>query len=433
MTAEFHKANRQRLYAEMKDGSAAVFFSGSAPRQSADAYYTFFTNRNFLYLTGIKFAGLVLVATKIGGNVQESIYILPPDLMKERWTGRRPKADEVMAQSGITDIRFVENFENDIHRVLNSGNVQRVYLDLYRHTPDEGLDEAHRFAQTIKTGYPFLTVENILPILKRLRTLKAPCEIDAMRRAMTVTREGILRMMRASHPGMYEYEYKAEFDYALTSAGVLEPAFHSIISAGENNFCIHYDSYMGQAKDGDMILNDVGAQWDSECNDVSRGWPCNGKYSKEQRMLYECALNTSNYMFSIIKPGMLMDDVDKTARRYCCEQLKKIGLLSSYDEIGNTCGTAVRTTSATTCTMLSMHSASLSRRTWSSALISAFTPKSSASASAWRITALSRRPAQRISPRPCRAPSKTSRPSWQNNGRNFNEAHFTRADYGSAV
>ena len=75
MTAEFHKANRQRLYAEMKDGSAAVFFSGSAPRQSADAYYTFFTNSNFLYLTGIKFAGLVLVATKIGGNVQESIYI----------------------------------------------------------------------------------------------------------------------------------------------------------------------------------------------------------------------------------------------------------------------------------------------------------------------------------------------------------------------
>ena len=91
---------------------------------------------------------------------------------------------------------------------------------------------------------------------------------------------------------------------------------------------------MGQAKDGDMILNDVGAQWDGECNDVSRGWPCNGKYSKEQRMLYECALNTSNYMFSIIKPGMLIDDVDKTARRYCCEQLKKIGLLSSYDEIG---------------------------------------------------------------------------------------------------
>ena len=334
MKAEFHIANRQRLYAEMADGSAAVFFSGHAPRQSADAYYTFFTNRNFLYLTGIRFAGLVLLAVKTGGAVQETIYILPPDLLKERWTGRRPKADEVLAQSGISDIRFVEGFEADLHKVLNSGSVTRLYLDLYRHTPDEAPDEAHALAHRVQTGYPFVQVENILPALKRLRTLKAPCEIDAMRRAMTVTREGILRMMRASRPDMYEYEYKAEFDYALTQAGVLEPAFHSIISAGENNFCIHYDSYMGQAKDGDMILNDVGAQWDGECNDVSRGWPCNGKFSKEQRALYECALKTSDYMFSIIKPGMLMDDVDKTARRYCYEQLKKLGLLSSYDEIG---------------------------------------------------------------------------------------------------
>lgn len=334
MKAEFHIANRQRLYAEMADGSAAVLFSGHAPRQSADAYYTFFTNRNFLYLTGIRFAGLALLAVKTGGAVQETIYILPPDLLKERWTGRRPKADEVLAQSGISDIRFVERFEDDLHKVLNSGSVTRLNLDLYRHTPDEAPDEAHRLAHRVQAGYPFVQVENILPALKRLRTLKAPCEIDAMRRAMTVTREGILRMMRASRPGMYEYEYKAEFDYALTQAGVLAPAFHSIISAGENNFCIHYDSYMGQAKDGDMILNDVGAQWDGECNDVSRGWPCNGKFSKEQRALYECALNTSNYMFSIIKPGMLMDDVDKTARRYCYEQLKKLGLLSSYDEIG---------------------------------------------------------------------------------------------------
>lgn len=334
MKAEFHIANRQRLYAEMADGSAAVFFSGHAPRQSADAYYTFFTNRNFLYLTGIRFAGLALMAVKTGGAVQETIYILPPDLLKERWTGRRPKADEVLAQSGISDIRFVESFEADLHKVLNSGSVTRLYLDLYRHTPDEVLDEAHQLAHRVQVGYPFVQVENILPALKRLRTLKAPCEIDAMRRAMTITREGILRMMRASRPGMYEYEYKAEFDYALTQASVLAPAFHSIISAGENNFCIHYDSYMGQAKDGDMILNDVGAQWDGECNDVSRGWPCNGKFTKEQRALYECALNTSNYMFSIVKPGMLMDDVDKTARRYCYEQLKKLGLLSSYDEIG---------------------------------------------------------------------------------------------------
>lgn len=82
-----------------------------------------------------------------------------------------------------------------------------------------------------------------------------------------------------------------------------DPGFPSIISAGKNNFCIHYYSYQGQAQDGDMVLNDVGAQWDNLITDVSRGWPCNGKYSEKQKLLFNCALETSNHMFSIVKPA----------------------------------------------------------------------------------------------------------------------------------
>jgi Xaa-Pro aminopeptidase len=133
---------------------------------------------------------------------------------------------------------------------------------------------------------------------------------------------------------MYEYQYKAEFDYALMQRGVLAPAFPSIICAGPNNFCIHYYSYTGQAHDGDMILNDVGACWDNEPNDVSRGWPCNGTYSKDQAALFNAAYNTSNYLFSIIKPGFPMKMVDETVRRTVFEQLKPLGLISSYDDIG---------------------------------------------------------------------------------------------------
>ena len=88
-------------------------------------------------------------------------------------------------------------------------------------------------------------------------------------------------MMKASKPGMYEYQYKAEFDYALAQHGILAPGFPSIISAGQNNFCIHYYSYRGQAKDGDMILNDVGSGWDLEINGhiqrLSLQWKIYGK------------------------------------------------------------------------------------------------------------------------------------------------------------
>ena len=141
-------------------------------------------------------------------------------------------------------------------------------------------------------------------------------------------------MMKASKPGMYEYQLKAEFDYALAQHGVLESAFPSIVSAGKNNFCIHYYGYRGLVQDGDMVLNDVGAKYDGLVNDVSRGWPCNGRFSEKQRLLYTCAYNTSMHMFDIIKPGMPMADVDRLAREYNYEQLHAIGLCKSYDDIG---------------------------------------------------------------------------------------------------
>ncbi|NLB90131.1 MAG: M24 family metallopeptidase [Clostridiales bacterium] len=207
-------------------------------------------------------------------------------------------------------------------------------MDLYKNAPDDQDAPAHLFARELQKNNPYLLIHNVLPQLRSQRTIKQPCEIEAMRTAANITRDGIVAMMKASTPGMFEYEYKAEFDRVLTKNGVLESAFPSIISSGKNNFYIHYYSYTGQAQDGDMILNDVGAKYKGVGNDVSRGWPCNGRFSEKQRLLYTCAYNTSKYMFSIIKPGMPMADVDLIARKYNYEQLKQIGLCNSYDDIG---------------------------------------------------------------------------------------------------
>ena len=83
-----------------------------------------------------------------------------------------------------------------------------------------------------------------------------------------------------------------------------------------------------------MILNDVGAQWDNLIVDVSRGWPCNGKFTEKQRLLYECALKTSDYMFSIICPGMKMADVDRTIREYNTRLLQEAGVLEDPSQVG---------------------------------------------------------------------------------------------------
>ena len=192
----------------------------------------------------------------------------------------------------------------------------------------------HKLLTRVQRDYPYLQIENANRLVRKLRLIKQPCEIEAIRKAEVITGEGILAMMKASKPGMYEYQYKAAFDYAIGQHSPDGPGFPSIISAGANNFCIHYYAYTGQAQDGDMVLNDVGAQWDGHITDVSRGWPCNGKFTENQKLLYECALATSNHLFSMIRPGMKMRDVDGTIRQYNAERLKDAGVLQDVKDVG---------------------------------------------------------------------------------------------------
>ena len=286
-------------------------------------------------MTGLDSKELVLLAKKDSeGQVEEKVFLLPPDLLKERWTGTRIRPEEAAERSGIAKTGYVEDFAGEFHKIAASGNYRRLYLDLHREAPEDRDAPAHLLLRQIRDNYPWLQIENANILIRELRTIKQPCEIEAMKVAEKITCEGITAMMKASKPGMYEYQYKAVFDYVLGQYGPQGPAFPSIISAGKNNFCIHYYSYTGQAMDGDMVLNDVGAQKDYLMNDVSRGWPCNGKFSDRQRLLYECALQTSNHMFEMIKPGMPMKEVDAEARRFNARLLVDAGVLDKPENIG---------------------------------------------------------------------------------------------------
>lgn len=329
----FYEENRRRLLETLPENSVAVLFAGHAPRQSADAYYPFFANRNFLYLTGMEEEHLIYLAVKRGGTAEEAIYLQQEDPMQERWFGRRIHAADVPERYGFADCRYIESFEDDFDRLAADQSLDRLWLDFDRESLDEQSSEARQFAARAAAAWPWLRLGDLRSRMQTLRTIKQPCEIDAMRRAVPITRAGIEAMMTACRPGMKEYELKAEFDYALARRGVLTPAFPSIICSGQNNFCIHYYDYTGTVADGDMVLNDVGAWQDYECNDVSRTWPANGKFTERQKALYQCIYNTSEHMFYIIKPGMPMRSIDQLAREYCFGQLTKLGIIDDFKDI----------------------------------------------------------------------------------------------------
>lgn len=138
MNKEFYAGNRKSLYQKLEAGSLVVVFSGHAPIKTNDENYPFFTNRNFLYLTGIEQENIVLMAYVGEGTIEETLYLLPPDAFAERWTGRRIKEEEAEELSGITNYKYVAAFRNDFSRQLFSGNVKKVYLDfdkVYENTP----------------------------------------------------------------------------------------------------------------------------------------------------------------------------------------------------------------------------------------------------------------------------------------------------------
>ena len=334
MNSEFYKGNRERLYEMMPEGSLLAIFSGKDILKTNDEYYPFFASRNFVYLTGLECKEAILLAAKdSAGSVDERLYILPPDEYAERWTGRRIKPDKAEAVSGAADIRYTDSFTEEFRKLAMSGNYGTLFLDLFKIKDEEIDSPAYEFARYIRHNLPYISIGNADPMLRKLRLIKQPCEIEALRTGEVITGEGILAMMKASKPGMYEYQYKAEFDRALYSHSPSPYGFPPIISAGEGNFVIHNYSYDGQSKDGDMILNDVGVNWDHLITDVSRGWPCNGRYTDRQKLLYNCALATSNYMFSIVKPGMRMDAVDATIREYNAQLLVDAGVLDDAANI----------------------------------------------------------------------------------------------------
>ena len=334
MTSQFHSENRKAVADKLPPGTLALVYSGNPPLKTGDEYYPFFADRNFVYLCGIEEQSLILLIQKEGtGEHSETLFVRPPDMIQERWNGRRIKADAAAELSGIKQIKTLSEFDTLFKKQAVSGRYQNLYLDLEKFTSDMGDDDAYRMAAFARNVFPWLVVSSVRPIMKSLRLIKRPCEIEAAKRAEIITRDGILSMMRASKPGLYEYQYKAEWDYALAQHGVIS-GFPPIISAGENNFCIHYYAYRGMAREGDMILNDVGAVWDNIIVDVSRGWPCGGRFSEKQKLLYTCAYNTSNYLFGTIKPGMPMNEVDATIRKYNYEQLRDAGVCESFDGVG---------------------------------------------------------------------------------------------------
>jgi Xaa-Pro aminopeptidase len=336
MDKSFHIENRRRVAAHMTENDAMLFFSGEPVRKTADEDFPFFTNRNFLYLTGVKQEGSALLLQKKGSLlVSECLFVAKPNFEQEIWTGRRFTQEEIRETSGVEGVEDIDHLKRVLDELFSSQQIMTLWLCFDAQSPERAFDIEREFAKQIRERHPHIAIRNSYPLLASLRQIKAPEEIEAIRKAMQITEAGIRRMMRAVRPGMMEYELEAEFNAELAAHGQRHPAFPSIIAGGERIFYLHYANPMSALSDGELVLSDVGAGYDEYGTDISRVFPANGRFSERQAQIYRVAYEANRAIMEEVRPGAFFPQLNRTCREVSFEGLKALGLLDDLADIRN--------------------------------------------------------------------------------------------------
>ena len=333
MKADFFKCNRARLLEKIKDNSIVILFAGNAPKKTADEAYPFTPNRNFYYSTGISEENHILVMSKINGTTKTTLFIKDIDLDLERWIGKSIRKEEATEISGIEDVKFKSQFESDIHRQLCLKEEINLYLDLERDSISSSVSIAHEFAQNIVSKYPQVMIKNVFSIFGELRLVKSEEEVDNIKKAISITIEGIEALMKNSKPGMKEYQLESYFDFVCKNNGVKDLAFKTIAAAGKNAATLHYVSNDAELKDGDLIQFDLGAQYNFYNADISRAFPVNGKFTERQKAVYNAVLKVNEEIINDIKPGKTFKEINNKATDLIAEECIKLGLIKEKSEV----------------------------------------------------------------------------------------------------
>lgn len=333
MNKEVFKLNRERLREKIKDDSVVILFAGNAPKKTADEQYRFTPNRNFYYLTGIDEEDHILVLFKKKGELTAKMFIKETDAEKERWYGKTIRKEEVYDINGIKDVSYLGDFKVFLNKLLNESEELTVYVDLERDGFNSTPSVSNEFCKELRDKYPHVSIKNIFPIMAPLRLVKSPDEVLEMQKAIDITIKGVESIMKNIKPGMKEYELEAYFEFECRRRGVRDYAFNTIAAAGKNATILHYVDNNSEAKDGDLILFDLGAQVNYYNGDISRTIPVNGKFTERQKEVYEAVLRVNKRVIEYLKPGVKFLEINKLSREWIAEECIKLGVIKNKEEV----------------------------------------------------------------------------------------------------
>ena len=333
LNPQIFKQNRQRFIKEMQPASIAIFVSNDEFPSNGDAIYTFKQNSDLYWLTGIvqEDTMLVLFPDHPDPKYREVLILVRPNELKEKWDGKRLRANEGKNISGIDTIIWLDTSDALIQVWIHLA--KNIYLDTNENDRKSSLLQTreYRFVEETKKRYPLHQYLRAATILKELRAVKTPEEVEVIQHAIDITANAFMRVMKFLRPGVFEYEVEAEIQHSFLSQRATGPAYGSILASGENACTLHYISNNAECRDGDLMLMDFGADYGGYNADLTRTIPVNGKFSKRQKQVYNACLHLHQFAKSLLKPGITINAYHILVGKEADIVFQKIGLLSKSD------------------------------------------------------------------------------------------------------
>ncbi len=327
------KTRRENVIKSIKEEKAMVIlFAGTAMHKTCDQFFHFEPNRNFYYMTGIDKPQLIYLAIKNGENIDETLFIERYDELKAKWDGATIQEDEAKKISSIENIKYLDEFEKTFSNLVFRNYIETIYLDLENRYLDS-TKASFKQANVIKEHYPHISIKNIYNNLGYFRLFKTDDEIENIKKAINITKQGIEYIWKNTKPNIKEYELEACFDYEIKRNGSKDKAFNTILASGKNATVLHYGENNDTINDGELILIDLGATYKYYNGDISRTFPANGKFSDRQKQIYNIVLEGQRKVMEAIKPGLPFKRLNEILIEHYEEELSKIGLIKDKSEV----------------------------------------------------------------------------------------------------
>ena len=320
--------HRAAFMAKMPSNSIALFPAASELTRSNDTEYAFCQNKNFFYLTGFNEPDALLVLLKgEEGKAESILFSLPKDALHEIWQGRRIGQVKAVEDYGVSESFELADIDNLLPDYLDGKN--QVFFGFNDHT---FAAQVFTWLKQVKGGIrqgakvPEQLVDAD-PMVAELRLIKTDNELTLMRQANHISGLAHQRAMQQCQVGKFEYQVEAEILHEFAQYGARSPAYASIVAGGDNANILHYTANNDALKDNELLLIDAGIELGGYAADITRTFPINGKFSVEQKAIYQLVLDAKNLAINAIKPEMTFAKLNVLTNAFLTEGLVELGIL----------------------------------------------------------------------------------------------------------